>query len=127
MRVRKHLHYPGQIVMGEATAEASVRLREHLRGLKTFRFADDDIFDVGGNYRGRTRPIDVVVATGLESFHESALAAIAERDDGHGGIFSVRANNADDINRAHFAHIGGAYNRERRMLSERGERECRQG
>jgi hypothetical protein len=29
-----------------------------LRGLKAFRFADDNILDMGGNHRGRTSPVN---------------------------------------------------------------------
>ena len=80
-RVAKHLHHAGKVVMRQVAAEAGVRLRQHLRGLKTFRFADDDLLDVRGDDRGRTVPVDVVVAAGLKRFHQRALAAVAEGDD----------------------------------------------
>ncbi len=96
---------------------------KHLRGLKAFGFADDDIFHVGGNYRGRTSAIDVVVATSLECFHQCALAAVAERDDRHCGIFGVGTNHARDVERAHFAHFGGADDRRWRVIFESSEGE----
>src|SRR5579863_3242854 len=96
--------------MREAAAEAGVRLRKHLGGLKAFGFADDDVADVGGDDGGRTGAVNVVVATGLKRFHESALAAVTESDDGHGGVFGIGADHAGDVEGAHFAHVGGADN-----------------
>ena len=62
-------------------------LREHLRGLKAFGFADDDLFDVRGDDRRGAVAVDVVVAAGLKRFHESALAAVTESDDGQSWRF----------------------------------------
>ena len=42
-RVAEHLHDAGEIVMGEIAAKAGIRLAEHLRGLKAFGFADENI------------------------------------------------------------------------------------
>jgi len=102
----KHLHHAGKIVVCEAAAEAGIRLREHLCGLKAFGFADDDVFDVRCDDSGRALAIDVIVAAGLESFHEGALAAVTESDDGQSGILGVGANHARDVECAHFSHVG---------------------
>ena len=48
VRVAEHLHDAGQVVMSEVAAKAGVCLTKHLRGLKTFHFADDNVFHVIG-------------------------------------------------------------------------------
>src|SRR5260370_5220729 len=123
MGVPKHLHYAWKIVVSEAAAEAGVRLREHLRRLKAFGFADNDIFDVGGDHSRRTSAVNVVVTTGLERFHERALAAVTQGDNGHCGIVCVGANHARDIECSHLAHVGGADDRGRRVVFKSGQRE----
>ena len=121
--VAEHLENAGKIVVREAAAEAGVGLSEHLRRLKAFGFADDDVANVSGDDRGRARAVDVVVAAGLEGFHESALAAVAESDDGERGVFGIGVNDFGDFESAHFAHVGGADDGGGRVVFERGQRE----
>src|SRR4029077_2119525 len=88
-----------------------------------FGFADNDVFDVRGDYSRRASAVNVVVASGLERFHQRALAAVPEGGDGHGGILRVGTNHAGDIERSHFAHVGGAHDRGRRVVFKSGQRE----
>src|SRR5580704_13685551 len=74
----EHLQHAGKIVMRQAAAEARVGLREHLRRLKTFRLADDDVANVRCDDGGLPSAVDIVVASGLKCFHQSALTAVAE-------------------------------------------------
>src|SRR2546429_4419165 len=41
-------------------------------------FADDNLFHMRGDDPGLTSAVDVVVASGLECFHQRALAAVAQ-------------------------------------------------
>src|ERR1700745_1894966 len=125
VRVAEHLHDAGKVVMGEAAAETGVGLRKHLRGLKAFGFADDDVANVRGDGGGWASAVNVIVATSLERFHEGALAAIAESDDRKRSVFRVGANQAGDIESAHFAHVGGANDSGGRIVLDGGERERR--
>src|SRR5438067_1175631 len=118
VRMAEHLHDAGQVVVRQVAAQASVRLSEHLRGLETFYFANDDLFHVGGDDAGLAASVDVIVASGLKRFHKRALAAVAESNDGKIGILGVRANDASDFQRPHFAHVRGAENGARRVIFE---------
>src|SRR5262249_22569921 len=108
MSVTEHLQDAGKIVVREAAAEAGVGLREHLRGLKAFGFADDDLADMRSDDGGRALAIDVIFAAGLEGFYESALAAVAQGDDGQHNGFGISVNDFGNFESAHFAHVGGA-------------------
>ena len=123
MGVAEHLHHAGEIVVSEAAAEAGVRLREHLRGLEAVGFADDDLFYVTGDGAGSEFAVDVVVAASLVGFHQSALRAVAEGDDGHGGVFCVGADDAGDVESVHLAHVGGAEDGAGGVVLEGGEGE----
>src|SRR5262249_61922724 len=94
-----------------------------LRGLKAFGFADDDVAYVSGYGGGRTTAINIVVTTGLKSFHERSLAAVAESDDGQGGVLGIGANQASDIEGSQFAHVRRANDGGRRIVFNSGERE----
>ena len=59
MGLTEHLHDAREVVVGEIAAEAGVGLAEHLGGLKTFDFADDDVADVIGDSGNRKVTIDV--------------------------------------------------------------------
>src|SRR5256885_11566673 len=109
--------------MGEVAAEAGVALREHLRRLKAFRFADDDVTDMRGDGRGRTMAVNVIVTTGLKGFHERALRAVAKSNDQDGGVFRVGMDNFSDFQRAHFTQIGGAKDRGGHVVLEGSKRE----
>src|SRR6202167_6292108 len=77
-RLPKHLQDAGKIVMRQAPAKARVGLREHLRRLKAFGLADDDVANVRRDDGGLALTVDVVVAARLKRFHESAPAAVGE-------------------------------------------------
>src|SRR5580704_12973361 len=110
--------------MREAATETGVGLGEHLRGLKTLGFADDDVANVSGDHCRLPPAIDVIVAAGLEGFHKSALAAVAESDDWERGVFGIGVDDFRDFQRAHFAHVGGAHYGGWHVVLEGGQREC---
>ncbi len=62
-----------------------------------------------------------IVATGLESFHERALAAVAKSNDEERRIFRVGVNDARQFEGAHLSHISGAQNCGGHIVLERGE------
>ena len=122
VRVAEHLHDAREIVVREAAAEAGVRLRQHLRRLKSFRFADDDALDVRGDRRWRGLAVDVVVATGLKSFHQCALAPVAQGDDLESSVLRIRVNDFGNLESAHLAHVRGTKNRGWNVILDRRQR-----
>jgi len=103
--VAQHLHDSRQVVVGQIAAKTGVGLVEHLRGLKPFGFADEDLLDVGGNDRGLAVAVDVIVAASLKCFHQRALAAIAKRDDRKIAVLCVRTNDPGNLQCTHLPHV----------------------
>ncbi len=87
VRVPQHLHDAREVVVRQVAAKTGVGLVQHLRGLKPFRFADENLLDVGSNNRGLPVAVDVIVAASLKCFHQRALAPIAKRDNRQIGVF----------------------------------------
>src|SRR5262249_41945375 len=100
-RLGEKLNHSRQVEVRKASAQTGIGLREHLRGLKTFHFAYNDVADMGSDGNGAAVAVQVVVATGLESLHQSALAAIAHGNDGQGSILGIRTHNACNFQGAH--------------------------
>src|ERR1700722_14494487 len=100
-------------MMSQASAEAGVGLIEHLRRLKAFGLADDDLFHVRGYCRWRAVSVDIVVASGLKRFQQGALAAVSYGNDRQSRVLGVGVNNVGDFKSTHFAHVGGAQYRYR--------------
>src|SRR6202035_1056136 len=61
----------------------------------------------------------------LKSFHESALAAVTESDNGKRGVLRIGVDDSGEFERAHFAHVGGANYGGGRVVLERGQRKGR--
>ena len=117
--VAEHLQHAGKIVMRQAAAEARVGLREHLRRLEAFGLADDDVSNVRRDDRGLPLAVDVVVATRLESFHQSALAAVTKSDDWQVRVLGVGLDDGRDFESAHVAHVCRANDGCGRVVFER--------
>ena len=109
-------------MMSQTSAEAGVGLIEHLRGMKAFGLADDDLFHMRGDRRWRAVPVDIVIASGLKRFQQGALAAVSYSNDRQSRILGVGVNNVGNFESVHFAHVGGAENRYRRVIFQ-----CSQG
>jgi hypothetical protein len=90
----EHLHHTGKIMMSQASAEAGVGLIQHLRGLKAFGLADDDLFYMRGDSGLRAVPVDIVVAAGLKRFKQGALAAISIAMIGRAAFLGSGVNSA---------------------------------
>src|SRR5258706_469828 len=125
LRVAQHLHHAREVVVRQVGAEACVGLGKHLRGLKPLRFADDDLFYMGGDDRGLPVAVDIVVAAGLKCFHQRALTSIAKRDNGQIGVLRVRVNDSCNLQSTHLPHICRAKNYAWRVVFARGESESR--
>jgi hypothetical protein len=76
-----------------------------------------------GDDRWRLVPVDVIIAAGLECFHQGALAAVAERDDWQSYVLGVGADDSCDFECAHFPHVRSAENRRGHVIFER--RQCK--
>src|SRR5579872_1616885 len=110
--------------MCQAAAEACVGLCEHLCPLEAFGLADDDVTNVRGDDRGLALAADVVIAAGLKRFHEGALTAVAESDDGEIRVFRIRLDDVCDFESAHIAHVCRADDGCGRVVFQRRQREC---
>ena len=88
---------PGKVMMRQAAAEAGVGLCEHLRRLKSFGLADDDVADVRCDDRGLALAVDVVVAARLESFHQSGATTVPESDDREIRVFRIGFDDVCDF------------------------------
>src|SRR5712691_489131 len=108
------------VVVRQIAAEASVGLRKHLRGLKPFRFADQDLLYVRGNDRGLPVAIDVIVAASLKCFHQRALASISKRDNGQISVLWVRVNDSRNLQSTQLPQVCGAQNGGWRVVFECG-------
>jgi len=78
---------------------------------------------VGGEEAGLAGAVNIIVATSLEGFQQGALATVAQGDDGQIGVFRIGANHTRNVERSHFAHVGGANDCGRCIVFERSQRE----